>query len=152
MSGAGGRRRDIGAAIACTDTRGRVLLVKQRLTGTWLLPGGALEDGESAEDGALRELREETGCEADGLAFVARYDVAWPNEGFTGAVHIFRATARGEARPEAGSAIRWADPNDLADAHPALRRELADLGLRRDDDADIARAFRDIGMGMRRTG
>jgi len=143
--------RTIGAAVVCVDGTGRVLLVRHLATGSWLLPGGALEPGESPEDAARRELREETGCEADELAAVARYDVAWPGDGFKGKVHIFRASARGEARPETGSAIRWADPNDIADVHPALRRELLDAGLRRDDDAAIASALRDIAMEMRRT-
>ena len=43
-----------------------VLMVKHRQNGQewWCLPGGALEKGESSEDGALRELREE--CNVDG--------------------------------------------------------------------------------------
>jgi len=141
--------RTVGAAVACVDARGRVLLVRHLVSGAWLLPGGALEPGESPEQAARRELREETGCEAGSLAFAASYDVAWPNDGFTGKVHLFRGTALGEPRPEEGSAVVWADPNDLADAHPALRRELFDTGLRRDDDAAIGAAFQAIGMTMR---
>lgn len=40
---------------------GRVLMVKHRLRGEewWCLPGGGLEPGETPEQGALRELREE---------------------------------------------------------------------------------------------
>lgn len=32
--------------------------------GTWTLPGGKLEYGETFEEGAIREIREETGMEA----------------------------------------------------------------------------------------
>jgi len=39
--------------------------------GTWSFPGGRLEAGESAEAGALRELREETGLEAANACVVA---------------------------------------------------------------------------------
>jgi ADP-ribose pyrophosphatase YjhB (NUDIX family) len=45
-----------------------VLLVKHRQDGQewWCLPGGALEPGETPEQGALRELREE--CQVDGVS------------------------------------------------------------------------------------
>ena len=47
---------------------GQVLMVKHCLRGQawWCLPGGALEPGETPEQGALRELREE--CNVDGTA------------------------------------------------------------------------------------
>ena len=38
----------------------RLLLHKDRI-GIWVTPGGGLRDGESFEQGAIRELREETG-------------------------------------------------------------------------------------------
>jgi 8-oxo-dGTP diphosphatase len=45
-----------------------VLLVergKGALRGLWSLPGGHIEQGETARDAALREIREETGIEAE---------------------------------------------------------------------------------------
>lgn len=50
---------------------GRLLMVRQ--DGRWLLPGGALEPGESHAEGAARETREETGVavEVTGLAAVS---------------------------------------------------------------------------------
>jgi mutator protein MutT len=45
-----------------------ILLVKRSVepkTGQWCLPGGFLEIGETPEGGALRELAEETGLEAE---------------------------------------------------------------------------------------
>ncbi|MBX3430630.1 MAG: NUDIX hydrolase [Hyphomonadaceae bacterium] len=52
-----------------------VLLIKRGAPprqGEWSLPGGRIEFGERAADAALRELREETGCEGEivGLADV----------------------------------------------------------------------------------
>lgn len=52
---------------------GRVLMVRHRHDGLdyWTLPGGGLEPGESPENGARREVREETGLsgEVTRLAF-----------------------------------------------------------------------------------
>lgn len=39
----------------------RVLLIKHKRLGTWLPPGGELDDGETPLEAAERELREETG-------------------------------------------------------------------------------------------
>jgi 8-oxo-dGTP diphosphatase len=51
--------------------RGDEILVMKRamgaLTGAWYFPGGSLEHGETPEEGARREIREETGLEVDDL-------------------------------------------------------------------------------------
>lgn len=50
------------ARLVVQNSQGEVLLVKTWLGGgRWGLPGGGIERGESAEEAALRELREETG-------------------------------------------------------------------------------------------
>jgi ADP-ribose pyrophosphatase YjhB (NUDIX family) len=48
------------AGIAAIE-HGRILLVKRADDGTWCLPGGRVEIGESVEAGAIREFAEETG-------------------------------------------------------------------------------------------
>lgn len=50
----------IGSNIILTDRSGRILM-QQRDTGSWGLPGGQMEYGESLEQTAIRELYEETG-------------------------------------------------------------------------------------------
>lgn len=56
---AGESRRGGGCLVV--DDQGRMLLGKRTDNGMWSTPGGKIEPGESFEDGALRELKEESG-------------------------------------------------------------------------------------------
>ena len=144
--------RRLTAIVACVDASGRVLLVKQiggPYAGAWLLPGGGVDAGESVEDGLRREMREETGCELAGLRDIATYEVDERTQDFRALVHLYRATAIGEPRAEERSAIRWSSPTESG-YHPALRRELADAGLRSEDDAALDRAMSAATLTMRR--
>lgn len=51
------------------EREGRILILKRaagEAPGTWYLPGGAVDPGETVEDCARRELFEETGLAAEG--------------------------------------------------------------------------------------
>lgn len=50
-------------AVLCRDEADRVLLVQQRDTRCWSVPGGAIEPGESPADAAAREAFEESGLQ-----------------------------------------------------------------------------------------
>jgi len=50
-------------AVLVWDERGRLLLVKERGWGLWQTLGGAVDPGESPQQAALREAREEAGVE-----------------------------------------------------------------------------------------
>lgn len=144
--------RRITAIVACTDPQGRVLLVRQiggPYAGAWLLPGGGVDAGESVEEGLRREMREETGCEVADVRQVASYEVDERTQDFKALVHLFTARAIGEAKAEDGSAVKWAAPTESG-YHPALRRELADAGLRREDAAALDAVMRSTNVTMRR--
>ncbi|HEX5234888.1 MAG TPA: NUDIX hydrolase [Silvibacterium sp.] len=64
----------VGAVIFDRD---RVLLVQRGhapMQGEWSLPGGALELGETLEEGVKREVQEETGLIVEPMGMVAVFD------------------------------------------------------------------------------
>lgn len=73
MNEAAAPRRPI-AAVGIVCLRGDDVLLVRRgappLEGGWSLPGGRIEWGERAQEAALRELKEETGCEADLIGLI----------------------------------------------------------------------------------
>ena len=66
------------------NTQGEVLLQKQSLFGSWALPHGCVDVGESVFEALQREVQEETGLsvmQADvfGLYTDPKYSVTYPN-------------------------------------------------------------------------
>ena len=81
---------------------GRVLLLKRNHPpheGEWVLPGGFVERDETAADGAVREVREETGLDVSVETFVGLYDA--PDRDERGTVSAaFRCRPETDAAPE----------------------------------------------------
>jgi 8-oxo-dGTP diphosphatase len=88
--------------------------------GTWTLPGGAQEIGETCQAAARRELAEETGLTVGALHFAAFVDVIRREDDGRVRFHytILDFAARWEAgEPIAGSdvsEVAWAPLGDLA--------------------------------------
>ena len=92
------------------EVPGRILCVWNRRYGTWSLPGGKVEDGETPEQAQRRELEEETGMLTSAARLV--------HEGPHGAssVSVFVVEAFGEPRPvEDGCAVQWMTVADFLD-------------------------------------
>ena len=81
------------AAILAFDEKGKIILVRQhRFPRGYVLeiPAGTLDKGESPKRCALREIQEETGYKAKGMAHLITY---YPSIGYnTEAVHCFVAS------------------------------------------------------------
>lgn len=82
-------------AAACHVVCGNVSLwlkqpVGKAAAGSWVMPGGKLEPGESPLDGALRELFEETGIATtpQNTVFIGTFYIVRPEAHFT--FHAFR--------------------------------------------------------------
>src|ERR1700682_3331701 len=62
------------SAAVFAERDGQILILKRAVgeaVGSWYLPGGAVDAGETVEEGARRELREECGLEPGPLTCVA---------------------------------------------------------------------------------
>ncbi|HVN57494.1 MAG TPA: NUDIX domain-containing protein [Bacteroidales bacterium] len=69
--------------------RKKWLLVRHHLRTTFEIPGGHIEDGESSDEAASRELMEETGAKEFAIECVATYSVE--KDGHTGYGRLYFA-------------------------------------------------------------
>jgi len=108
-------RVDVALAVPLRD--GRVLVARRgpglHLAGLWEFPGGKVEPGEAPVDAARRELREETGLDADALEplVICVHDYAEAPLRF----HVFLAREpRGEVSLDGDRGFAWIEPDELA--------------------------------------
>ncbi len=104
------------------DGDGRILVVQRAhppATGTWTLPGGRVEPGETHEQACVREILEETGLEVEVGRLVGQVERDAPG-GDTYVINDYACRM-------IGGALRAGD--DAADARFVTDSELADLSL-----------------------
>jgi 8-oxo-dGTP pyrophosphatase MutT (NUDIX family) len=61
------------AAVALFDGDGRILLLRRKDNDKWTMPGGTMDFGESLEQCAVREVREETGFDIEISGLIGTY-------------------------------------------------------------------------------
>ncbi len=113
------------------DARGRVLVLRRAADSTaggrWCLPGGKIDYGDTVEEAAGRELREETSLRSTGLTFLFYQDSLPPAPGKMHCINLyFRCDADGEIvlNDESVDAA-WIGPEDLVEYALAFRNDEA---------------------------
>ncbi|MHB8245582.1 MAG: NUDIX domain-containing protein [Acidimicrobiales bacterium] len=121
------------------DDQGRMLLVRQAGSCRWAFPGGGVEPGETPEEAAVREVREECSIdiELDGIMTVVggeRFRVTYPNGHLVEYFTVMFAAHITRGMPEADrveiSDTRWFGRGELGslELEPFARNMLEDLG------------------------
>ncbi len=125
----------VGANVLILDDRRRLLLQRRTDNGLWGLPGGGMEPGETLEETARREVREECGLEVGALELFGvfsgeRLHYKYPNgdEVYDVNVVYVARESRGELRndPAEGHEIHYFPLDALPDAISPLDRPILD--------------------------
>jgi 8-oxo-dGTP pyrophosphatase MutT (NUDIX family) len=118
----------LAAAAIIPDAEGRALVLRARYSGSWMLPGGALNVGEGPRSAMLRECREELGRQVVVERLTGVYLTHGASILFTRgqrALFVFRCAPLGGSPwlSEEHDAFRYIDP---AEAPSRLRLCIAD--------------------------
>ncbi len=111
----------VGTVVIILNDKDEVLFQKRSDDGTWCLPGGYLEMGETLEEAATREVLEETGLNIANLSLLyvssgAEGQITYPNGDEVWAVTVVFKSCDwvGDPKPlDETAEIRWGDPGAL---------------------------------------
>ena len=120
-------------AIIAMGEQGVVLVRRREFPFGWAIPGGFVEYGESVEEAAQREAREETGLDIRLLGLLGVYSAPGRDPRGHTVATVFYATASGTPRPgddaaEAAVFPLHRLPSDLAFDHARILQDYLRLG------------------------
>lgn len=91
------------AVIGIIHAKGKILLTRRSSHiiegGKWCLPGGRLDKNETAVEGVMREIREETRLKTKSARFLFYHDEFVPSLHLHGLVLVFDVHTSGTPRP-----------------------------------------------------
>ena len=118
----------------CLIVRGnKILMVKHRINGKeyYTLPGGRIEDGETPEQAAMRELQEECGVSGEIIRKLSEFNLSFSENMFVHTFHTFHIDI-GSQEPVLGNdpeldeesqilaEIRWMTLDEMAERDRAF--------------------------------
>ncbi len=119
-------------ALMVAEREGSVLMVHNTWRREWELPGGMIDEGETAREAAVREFREETGAEAGEVEFVGVGTVQLGHERRIEYAAVYRTSidqlANFEPNDEIDEVQWWDLGSELARLSP-IDAHLAELAL-----------------------
>ena len=117
-----------GARAVIIDGKSRVLMVKQRHEGRdiWMVPGGGIEEGENAEQAAIREVKEETGLDIEVGSLLWHVEEVSEVRGQR-FVNFFFAEVKGGVLELGADPERGEDGQVLREARFMTREEIEDM-------------------------
>lgn len=129
-----GKRKLIAITVRAViqDAAGRVLFVRRRDNGRWVMPAGSMELDESIEDALRREVWEEAGLTATALTLIAVYShprysaVTAYGDPYQFVSFVFRVDSwEGDIVPDTDetTGAQFFAPDALPDNMPDLYRE-----------------------------
>lgn len=114
-------RRTATAAIVFDDQQ-RLLLQRRSDNGNWALPGGTMETGETADQCAVREVKEETGYQIEIIRLIGVYSdpqhttIAYPDGNTVAYVSLLfegRVVGGERALSDESTDVGWFPPEAL---------------------------------------
>lgn len=115
--------KSIRKAVKCCLIRNQKIVITKYLagnkTGLYDIPGGKIEDGESPEEAAIREMKEETGILVSNLVKKGIFEVEYPDRKFYFDVFVAK-NYEGDTQNFEENTSEWIEINELLNKEKIL--------------------------------